>query len=184
MLLTEHEMMRLWLLRKGYEPLRSDCRIERSDGADLAAVARGECRLWYENLLAAGDTSLLILHDLVKEADPMVSLTSFSSMIVRLPDDCVRPVAVKLKSWVAPATIIPADDRRARRQYHPYCRGGVTDPVAVLHPDRRLELFSPAYDDNDTLEYLLCVMRRTDDDGNPLYEFAPRALATISPAAF
>ena len=33
MLLNEDEMTRLWLLRKGYEPLRSDCRIERSDGA-------------------------------------------------------------------------------------------------------------------------------------------------------
>ena len=45
MLLNEDEMTRLWLLRKGYEPLRSDCRIERSDGADLQSAARLECRL-------------------------------------------------------------------------------------------------------------------------------------------
>ncbi len=51
MLLNEDEMTRLWLLRKGYEPLRSDCRIERSDGADLQSAARLECRLWMERLL-------------------------------------------------------------------------------------------------------------------------------------
>lgn len=51
MVLSENQMIDLWLLRKGFEPLREDCRIERSDGADLRSLARTECRLWYENLL-------------------------------------------------------------------------------------------------------------------------------------
>ena len=179
MLLTENEMTRLWLLRKGYEPLRSDCRIRRSDGADLQAIAREECRLWMERLLAEGDPSLLIPHDLAQESVLSMSMTLVPSLIVRLPEDVVRPLGVKLRSWLSPATIHEAGTPGARRLYLPYQGGGVVNPGAVIHPDNRLELFSPAYDDNDTLEYLLCARRLTDDEGNPLYEFRPRALDTI-----
>lgn len=179
MLLNEDEMTRLWLLRKGYEPLRSDCRIERSDGADLRALARGECRLWMERLLARGDPSLLVTHDLAKESPPVVSITTVPSLMVTLPPDCVRPLAVKLKSWLSPARILHYGDPAAKAQYAPYGAGGIASPVAVTHPDNRLELFSPAYDDNDTIEYLLCAMRLRDSDGNPLYEFNPLALDTL-----
>lgn len=179
MLLTEEEMIRLWLLRKGYEPLRSDCRIERSDGADLDSIARQECRLWMEQLLAEGDPSLLVLHDVAKESSPALSISSASAIVVRLPENCVRPIAVKLQSWLSPATIVKPDSPLARRQFTPFVAGGVANPVAIYHPNRRLELFSPAYDNSDTLEYLLCVMRVTDVEGNPLYEFQPRALATL-----
>lgn len=181
MLLNEQEMMRLWLLRKGHEPLRSDCRIERSDGADLETYARSECRLAMERLLADGDPSLLVLHDLTKESGLKFVMTLVPSMITQLPEDCVRPVAVKLRSWLAPARILPAAAPEARRQYAAYNGGGIVNPVAIIHPDNRLELFSPAYDDNDTLEYLLCVMRRHDDEGLPLYEFQPRALDVLCP---
>lgn len=179
MLLNEDEMTRLWLLRKGYEPLRSDCRIERSDGADLQSAARLECRLWMERLLAEGNPALIILHDLVGEAELPLSITTAPSLLVRLPGECARPVAVKLKSWLSPATLVEAGSARARAQYTPYGAGGVSSPVAVIHPDNRLELFSPAYDDNDTLEYLMCAMRLTDADGRPMYEFRPAALDTL-----
>lgn len=179
MLLTEEEMTRLWLLRKGYEPLRSDCRIERSDGVDLDAIARQECQLWMERLLAEGDPSLLVLHDLAKEATLTLSLSSVSSIIVRLPENCVRPVAVKLQSWLAPARIVNPCSPLAKRQYAPFAAGGVAHPVAIYHPNRRLELFSPTFENTDTLEYLLCAMRITDVEGKPLYEFQPRALATL-----
>lgn len=179
MLLTEQEMTRLWLLRKGYEPLRSDCRIDRSDGVDLDALSRSECRLWMEQLLKEGDPSLLVLHDLAKESEPVLSITSVPSVVTPLPDDCVRPVAVKLRSWLAPAEIVAADSPKARRQYAACACGGIVNPVAILHPDNRLEMFSPAYDGNDTLDYLLCAVRLTDSDGLPLYEFQPRALESV-----
>ncbi len=179
MILTEQEMTRLWLLRKGYEPLRSDCRISRSDGTDLESIARTECRLWMEQLLTEGDPGLLVLHDLAKETSVKFTMTLVPSMITQLPDDCVRPVAVKLRSWLSPARIVKPDSPLARRQYAPYCAGGVAAPVAVIHPGNRLELLSPAYDETDSLDYLLCAMRVTDEEGNPLYEFQPRALATL-----
>lgn len=179
MLLTENEMTRLWLLRKGYEPLRSDCRIRRSDGADLERIARGECRLWMERLLAEGDPSLLVPHDLAQEMSLSMSMTLVPSLILRLPGEVVRPLGVKLRSWLSPATIHRAGTPGAKRLYLPYQGGGVVAPGAVIHPDNRLELFGPAYDENDTLEYLLCAKRLTDDDGNPLYEFHPLALETL-----
>ena len=179
MILTETEMTRLWLLRKGYEPLRSDCRIERSDGADLLALARGECRLWYERLLLTAPAGMLVLHDISKSNDLRISMTITGSVMVQLPEECVRPITVKLSSWLSPAEIVPAGHPRALRQYTRYAAGGIVCPVAVLHPDKRLELFSPAYNDFDTIEYLLCPLRLTDDNNNPVYEFNPVALDTL-----
>lgn len=179
MLLTENEMTRLWLLRKGYEPLRSDCRIRRSDGADLETVARQECRLWLERLLAQADPSLLVLHDIAKERALSMSMTLVPSLMIQLPQEVVRPLGVKLCSWLSPATICQAGTPAARRLYLPYQGGGKVAPAAVIHPDNRLELFGPAYDDNDTPEYLLCALRLADDDGKPLYEFQPLALDTL-----
>lgn len=37
MQLTEKEMIDLWLLSKGYEPLRTDATIIRTDGVDIRA---------------------------------------------------------------------------------------------------------------------------------------------------
>ncbi len=182
MILTEKEMVRLWLLRKGYEPLRSDCTITRSDGNDLEGLARIECRLWYENLLLNGPDSLLIPHDLANSTDLKIAMTLANSIMVTLPDNCIRPIAVKLSSWLAPAIIVDADSPLARRQYTPYCAGGITAPVAVRHPNNCLELFSPAYENSDTLTALLCIVRQTDAD-NPdelIYEFQPAALDTAN----
>lgn len=184
MILSETEMTRLWLLRKGYEPLRSDCQIERSDGADLQALARNECRQWYERLLQSGPDDLLVLHDIAGSAQLRPSMTTAGSIMIRLPDLCVRPVAVKLSSWLAPARILPVSHPLAQRQYCTHCGGGIVNPVAVLHPDNRLELFSPAYNDFDGLEYLLCVRREYEpDDGAPVYEFKPAALDTLFTSA-
>ena len=149
MVLTETEMTRLWLLRKGYEPLRSDCRISRSDGADLLQAARTECRLWYEDLLLHGPLDALEIEDIKDRDDLLISATLLSSSIVTLPPDCIRVAAVKLRSWHAPAEI-------------------------------GLELFSNTYENSDTLEYLLCVLRPVpDEEGAPLYRFRPSALSLL-----
>lgn len=177
MKVIETEMTRIWLLRKGFEPLRSDCRISRSDGADLETLARQECRIWYDRLLREAPAELLELHDLAAELS--VTATPAGSLCVALPDSCVRPVAVKLQGWNAPAVIVRADDPLARRQYLPYCAGGCDRPVAVLHPDNRLELFGRTGKSPEPLEYLLCAVKSTDENGELLYEFAEAALSTI-----
>lgn len=182
MTLSETDMIRMWLLRKGFEPLRSDCRIERSDGADLEEYARRECSLWYDRLLREGDTSLLVLHDMSSAQGLTATVTDAGSVIYRLPEEIVRPVAVKLSSWRAPATIVTADHPLALRQYLPFGSAGPVHPVAIWLPGNRLELFSLTYEGEnaDTLEYLQCVIRRYEEDGRtPIYEFREGALATL-----
>lgn len=180
MVLTETEMTRLWLLRKGYEPLRSDCRISRSDGADLLQAARTECRLWYEDLLLHGPLDALEIDDIKDRDDFLISATLLNSSIVTLPPDCIRVAAVKLRSWHAPAEIVPGDSPLGRLQYAAYASAGPVSPVAVLLPGNRLELFSNTYENSDTLEYLLCVLRPApDEEGAPLYRFRPSALSLL-----
>lgn len=180
MVLSENEMIDLWLLRKGFEPLREDCRILRSDGADLRELARTECRLWYENLLLNGPREALEATD----CSPGLSLsaTPSGSILVKLPANSVRVLDVKLKSWDAPARILPWDSPEARRQRNRYFAAGPSRPVAVLRPDSSLELFSPTFEGDglDTLEYLLCVCRpEHDEDAPPIYEFSTLALNLI-----
>lgn len=177
MVLSENQMIDLWLLRKGFEPLREDCRIERSDGADLRSLARTECRLWYENLLLSAPREALVVNDC--SADAVLATTTSGSILLHLPADCVRVFDVKLRGWDAPARIVPADSPEARRQRNSYAAAGPARPVAVLNPDNTLELFSCTYssDNSDTLQYLNCVCRpEHDEDAPPVYEFLEPAL--------
>lgn len=182
MIYTEQEMIDLWLRRKGFTPLRSDCRIGRSDGADLRAIAAGELRLWYERLLASAPASLLDPVDMAGSKGVKTFSSLSGGALIQFPPEVVRPLAVKLASWHSPATIIEHDSPEARLQYAGYgAAGGIVNPVAVRLPDGSLELFSPAYNDFDNLEYLLCAVRETDDEGDPLYRLAPAALELITP---
>lgn len=92
MQLTEKEMIDLWLLSKGYEPLRTDATIIRTDGVDIRAIARLECRRWYHRLLLEGDPSLLIPEEMA--GDPTVTrhATDRGSLIVTMPTAVVRPL--------------------------------------------------------------------------------------------
>lgn len=178
--LSEKEMIRLWLLRKGFEPLRSDCRIERSDGADLEALARQECRLWYGRLLRQGPREALEAEDISGREDLSMGATRLGSIIIRLPADCVRVLEVKLRSWDAPAVPMDWDSPDGRRQVNPFYCGGPGSPVALLLPDNRVELFSNTYDGEDILDYLFCATRPgPDEEGNPVYRFAEAALDLI-----
>lgn len=66
--LTKNEMLALWKRRHFLEPLRADCRIERSDGVDLDAIATEEMRLWYLKQLAEAPPDMLAPSDLAMTA--------------------------------------------------------------------------------------------------------------------
>ena len=106
MQLTEKEMIDLWLLSKGYEPLRTDATIIRTDGVDIRAIARLECRRWYHRLLLEGDPSLLIPEEMA--GDPTVTrhATDRGSLIVTMPTAVVRPLSACLEGWDADAPVI------------------------------------------------------------------------------
>lgn len=170
--LTQDDMIDRWLLHKGFEPLRSDCIVGRSDGANLREIARQECELWYEQMLREADPKLLPVENLADDSSIILSSSSSGGILFTLPERVVRPVGVKLSSWLRAADIVDYDTDMARRQLNPYLCGGIEHPVAVHHPlQRTLELFSPVYNDLDILDTLLCVVRRYDEEGEPLYIF-------------
>ena len=45
--LTSEEFLAAWLLRRGLEPLRADCRIMREDGIDLPGLERTAMEAWF-----------------------------------------------------------------------------------------------------------------------------------------
>lgn len=170
--LTEQQMVDKWLLRKGFEPLRSDCQIVRSDGVNLREIARQECELWYEKILREAPAELLPTENLANDSSIVLSTCIAGSILFTLPERVVRPVGVKLSSWFRAADVVDEDSAAARLQYNPYLRGGMEHPVAVHHKlQHRLELFSPVYNDFDTLNTLICVVRKYDEEGHPLYVF-------------
>ncbi len=77
--LTKNEMLALWKRRHFLEPLRADCRIERSDGVDLDAIATEEMRLWYLKQLAEAPPDMLAPSDLAMTAKVRRSPPAMSS---------------------------------------------------------------------------------------------------------
>lgn len=180
---TEEEMITLWLRIRYNEPLRTDCTVGRTDSADMRSMARRECRRWYYELLSEGDSSMIVPHNLVAEGRIVATGGRNGSVILRLPDECVRPLAVKLTSWDAPAVVVGTDSPLARLQANRFSAGGVTCPVAVHRPDNTLELYSSAHTDSEMPQYLMAACLEYDEDadlpGAWFYEFRPSALATI-----
>lgn len=92
--LTKNEMLALWKRRHFLEPLRADCRIERSDGVDLDAIATEEMRLWYLKQLAEAPPDMLAPSDLAMTAK--VRRSPQGTGLITLPGNVVRVIAVRL----------------------------------------------------------------------------------------
>lgn len=138
--LTKAQMLAQWKQRRWLEPLRTDCRIRRSDGADLDAYAEMEMRQWYLDLLWNGPVELLAVTDLTLSAT--VRRAQEGRLVIDLPATEVRVVKVRVTGWQRDAEITSDPcSPLALRQSNRYARGGVEHPVAV-HSGRRLELFS------------------------------------------
>lgn len=138
--LTKAQMLAQWKQRRWLEPLRADCRIRRSDGADLDAYAEMEMRQWYLELLATAPVEMLAVTDLTLSAT--VRRAGEGRLVIDLPASAVRVVKVRVAGWQRDAEIT-ADPHSplALRQANRFACGGVEHPVAV-HSGRRLELFS------------------------------------------
>lgn len=173
--LSKDDMRRLWMLHTRQEPLRADCQVSRSDGPDIASLAEAEMRMWYLHLLAEGPAGWLPTADLSAEA--VIEEGPDNSLTIKLPEKCVRPLAVKLEGWERPAVIVAPGSREALLQTNPFSRSGPVRPVAVLASGgRELEIYA-ASAGATKLESLECVA----DTGEDLYVFREDALATIGP---
>ena len=92
--LTKAQMLEQWKRRRWLEPLRADCRIRRSDGADLDAYAEMEMRQWYLDLLATAPAEMLAVTDLTLSAT--VKRAPEGRLFIDLPAPAVRVVRVRV----------------------------------------------------------------------------------------
>lgn len=138
--LTYEEFQTLWRLRRGLEPLRTDCRIDRIDGIDLPELERGAMEAWFARQLREAPVEMLATTDIA--ATVRLDIMSDGSGTVALPDGVVRVVAVEMSGWARGATLA-TDSSLRQAQLNPYCRGGTNAPVAVAD-NRRLRLYTPA----------------------------------------
>lgn len=173
--LTKKEMTELWLRLTRLEPLRADCRVTRSFGVDLEAIAAIEMRRWYLDLLASGPAEWLPVSDCADRA--VLAVSDEGTLTVTVPEDCVRVLSLELYGWERPAEIVQPGSRAARMQYNPFSAGGVAAPVAVLRPGgRTLEIHSPAAGAKSAR---LRSLEAVTDPGEEHYIFHEQALNTI-----
>ena len=174
--LTKNEMLALWKRRHFLEPLRADCRIERSDGVDLDAIATEEMRLWYLKQLAEAPPDMLAPSDLAMTAK--VRRSPQGTGLITLPGNVVRVIAVRLGGWECQARILPAGSRDEQRAGNRFARGGVADPSAVLRPGNILELFS--LDSPHTIP-VVDILTVIEDPGPDIYIMDERLEERMQP---
>lgn len=170
--LSSTEMLAQWKLCWGFEPLREDCEITRSDGIDLDTLLRLEMRNWYLNLLKTAPIDMLAVKNIAN--DIAIVVNDDNSGIVQLPETCRRLVEFQLKGWKQPAKIIDdANCRDALLQSNIFSRGGCEQPV-VIKRNNRLHIYSLP-DDNPSILRAMAVMEPT----NGTYEMDESALSTM-----
>ncbi len=170
---SSSEMLAQWKLRRGFEPLRADCSIERSDGVDLDALLRLEMRDWYLNLLNTAPVEMLSLTNIAN--DIAIVKGSDGVGIVTLPENCRRIVDFQLKGWAHPAKIIEdLNCYEAKMQDNIYCRGGCESPI-VIKCGNRLFIYSVPEGESKIVS-AKAVLEPVDGS----YEMDETALSTIN----
>lgn len=167
-------MLATWRLLRGYEPLRNDASVTRTDGIDLDRLLELEMEAWYRNALATARPEMLEPRNIASQVS--YTLNPDRSMTIPLPDNVVRVTGVKLDCWARGARLLyPATDEiEIDRQASPYARAGAASPVAVVDGGE-LRLYSIPAGVSDPLITLLDVIARDDDS----YSFNPSLLNTI-----
>ena len=170
--LSSNEMLAQWKLRRGFEPLRADCVITRSDGVDLDALLRLEMRDWYLSLLNTAPIEMLATTNIAGEI--ALAKNDDSTATVILPQNCRRIVEFQLSGWDRPARIVDdTDSYDALLQDNPFSRGGCAQPVVVKRHNMLYIYSLPP--GNVSVIRAMAVMEPTDGS----FEMDEAALATI-----
>ena len=154
--LSKSEMIDLWLLRKGFEPLGAAGSVARTDGIDLRRAAEEEVKVWYARLLDEAPTEWLVPVDLASRI--AAEATADGRVALTLPADCRRLLSLRLAGWTQGALLVAPDSAEALRQGNPLWRSGGTRPVAVVD-GRRVVFAAPA--EGVTVEEALGVTEPT-----------------------
>ena len=133
--LSKSEMIDLWLLRKGFEPLGATA-VTRQDGIDLRRTAEEEIRVWYARLLDTAPAEWLVPVNYASQITPMA--LADGRVALTLPTDCRRLLSLRLSTWAAGAVLVGPETAEARRQGNPLWRSDAERPVAVVDGRRVL----------------------------------------------
>lgn len=163
--LSREEMLREWKRRKGMIPVSTSMlQVSRRDSESVDEMLLGEIDDWYAGLLATEAPEFLPVRDIAAEVE--IKDMGDGSMVVELPDECLRPVSVRMSGWKRPARITEDyDGALARIQSSRYVSGKSCDPIAVKR-GRRLTLYSKSGEGK--LTELLCVAPPAD--GSYMFE--------------
>lgn len=159
--LSESQMLQKWELLRGFEPLRLDCTVTRTDGVDLTQIHKAEMRRWYLDLLDNGPAEKII----PVEVSAQAFVTSSDGLtVVTAPDDARRILSLQFSGWSGP--VAEFFDAEAVRAYaaNEFC----LRPMAARINPRTVIVAAAAGE----LTSLLCAI----DHGPQAYIFDDSAL--------
>ncbi|MCM1348033.1 MAG: hypothetical protein NC338_01360 [Firmicutes bacterium] len=129
--LTPDAMLARWKRAHGFEPLRSDCTVTRTDGPDLDAMLTLQMNNWYTDTLLHAPLHMLPLTDIASEISMTVSPTG--TAMATLPENCLRVASVMSQGWEQPALVVDnLQSAEALAQANPYAAGSTSRPVALV----------------------------------------------------
>lgn len=117
--LTKTEMLALWRRMRMAEPLRLDCTLTRTDGADFDGQLVEEMRAWYLNLLDEGEERYIV----GEEIAPAVTAEVGGGLTrITAPENVRRILRVGFEDWAS--SLMPDRDIEeiSRAAANPYCR--------------------------------------------------------------
>ncbi|MCM1309803.1 MAG: hypothetical protein NC301_02115 [Bacteroides sp.] len=159
--LTKAEMLTLWRYARTAEPLRLDCTVARTEGADFDAMLTEEMRAWYLTQLDEAPEELLAPEELASEAQ--VSGV-YGVTHVKLPQRVRRILRVRFSEW--PGAVVPDENPATLRRLaaNPYCQR----PMAARISPRELIVCAP----RGSLSSVIAIT----DPGSETYIFDDRLL--------
>lgn len=168
---TSSEMLRLWRVAAGLEPLRADCTVEIVEGIDTDAMILNRMRAWYLKLLDTAPAQLLPVADIAP--DLHLAHAPGGAATATMPARARRIIDIRLSSWMQPAE--PHTDTAAvlRLAANPYCAPGPHSPACTA-TGRHL-LLTPACAHTDTVVRAMAVT----DPGPETYILDETLLDTI-----
>ena len=178
---TRAELLREWLTRRGYQPLRSDVAADLTTGTDLAAHMGREVADWLRHIYATAPPQLLPVADGSTSARlTVVDSTSRRARMI-LPSESTRVLAVRLTGWSRAVALSPPGSEADLAADNPFLRPDSKRPLATSDPDGSI-LVCPAQE-GATVELLTYVAPApeydADDEAEPIV-FDPLLLASMA----
>lgn len=172
---TSTQILEEFRRRRFLEPVRNDCVIERSDGADIDTQLMAEIRQWYATLIDTAPTDWLATEEVAPDVI-MELIPGTGAMSLILPEDVRRVVGISIEGNPVPVTIITDPESPLMRlQSNPFTRGGKIRPLAFQHSPRHLTLFAHDSRGNPPELTSVRVVRLSPD----IYQFDNRAWETV-----